>query len=466
MELPSLHTRLLLKEFLLHDFNEMYPDRFNNKTYGVTPRRWLLGSNPKLAEAITSKIGESWIRDLSQLELLIPHADDPAFRAEIRAIKQVNKESLAEWIAHEYKVHLDPNSLFDVQVKRVHEYKRQLLNILHVIALYLRIKKDPKLTMVPRSFIFGGKAAPAYFTAKSIIKLINAVAGVVNHDPQINGHLRVVFLPNYRVSLAERIFPASDLSEQISTAGKEASGTGNMKFSLNGALTIGTLDGANVEIREEVGADNFFLFGLTAHEVQETIKNGYRPRDYYERDEELRAVLDLIQSGFFAPDAPDEFRGLVQGLLDHDAYLLLADFRAYADCQQRVSEAFNDQEAWHRAAILNIAKMGKFSSDRTIQQYASEIWKAAPLEVVRHAKSAARSRLLRRSAGRFPARPARARCATARAFAVHSGGALHRTSRSASRASECRPHFAECWATTSSASGSSSSLPMKASTRG
>ena len=375
----ELHTKLL-RENLLRDFNEMWPERFNNKTNGVTPRRWLLGSNPKLAEAITAKIGDNWIRDLSQLEKLIPFAEDASFRAEVAAIKQANKQSLAGWIAKEYEVELNPDSLFDVQVKRVHEYKRQLLNVLHVIALYLRIKRNPKIEMVPRSFIFGGKAAPAYFTAKAIIKLINQVASVVNHDPQINGHLRVIFLPNYRVSLAERIFPASDLSEQISTAGKEASGTGNMKFSLNGALTIGTLDGANVEIREEVGADNFFLFGLTAQEVHDKLQAGYRPRDYYEKDEELRAVLDLIQSGFFDPQHPQEFRDLVRGLLEQDSYLLLADFRAYVDCQQRVSEAFRDQDQWHRAAILNIAKMGKFSSDRTIQQYAGEIWGTAPLK--------------------------------------------------------------------------------------
>ncbi len=375
----ELHTQLL-REHLMRDFNEMWPERFNNKTNGVTPRRWLLGSNPRLAAAITARIGDGWVRDLPQLEKLVPFADDAGFRAEVREIKQANKESLAKWIASEYQVELDPHSLFDVQIKRVHEYKRQLLNVLHIIALYLRIKKNPKLDMVPRSFIFGGKAAPAYFTAKSIIKLINSVAAVVNNDPQINGHLRVIFLPNYRVSLAERLFPASDLSEQISTAGKEASGTGNMKFSLNGALTIGTLDGANVEIREEVGAENFFLFGLTAQEVNEKLKNGYRPRDYYEKDDELRAVLDLIQSGFFAPQAPEEFRALVRGLLEQDSYLLLADFRAYMDCQSNASEAFRDQDKWHRTAILNIAKMGKFSSDRAIHQYATEIWNAVPIK--------------------------------------------------------------------------------------
>jgi starch phosphorylase len=273
---------------------------------------------------------------------------------------------------------VDRASLFDVQVKRLHEYKRQLLNVLHVIALYLRIKGGQR-NQVPRTVIFGGKSAPAYATAKLIIKLINSVAEVINADPDMRGLLRVVFLPNYRVSLAERIFPASDLSEQISTAGKEASGTGNMKFALNGALTIGTLDGANVEMREEVGAENFFLFGLTAPQVQELWKKGYRPRDHYEQNAELRAVLDLISSGFFEPDHPETFRPLVQTLLDHDPYLLLADFQSYVECQAHVAEAFLDQDKWTRMSILNIARMGKFSSDRTIKQYAAEIWNARPV---------------------------------------------------------------------------------------
>jgi starch phosphorylase len=375
----ALHTQLL-KENLLHDFNEMWPERFNNKTNGVTPRRWLLAANPKLSDAITARIGEAWHKNLDELANLVPLAEDPGFVEEVRQIKQTNKNKLAQWIAHEYKLQIDPKSIFDVQIKRLHEYKRQLLNLLHVISLYLRIKKDPlAVQMVPRTVIFGGKAAPAYFVAKNIIKLINAVAGVVNHDPHVGGLLKVIFLPNYRVSLAEKLFPASDLSEQISTAGKEASGTGNMKFSLNGALTIGTLDGANVEIREEVGAENFFLFGLTAAEVQETLRRGYRPRDFYEKDEDLRAVIDLINSGFFSPDNPDEFRPLVSSLLEHDQYLLLADYRAYVDCQRKVAEAFKDQPAWHRMAVLNIAKMGKFSSDRTIREYAQEIWNAKPL---------------------------------------------------------------------------------------
>ena len=371
----GLHTDLL-KADLLRDFHEMWPDRFNNKTNGVTPRRWLLSANPPLAEAITNRIGDGWITQLDELARLAPHADDAAFRAEVRRIKKQNKEQLARYIEAENRIAIDRDSIFDVQVKRLHEYKRQLLNVLHVVALYLRIKKNPDLEMVPRTFIFGGKAAPAYVTAKLIIKLINSVAGVINSDPQVNGKMKVIFLANYRVSLAERIFPASDLSEQISTAGKEASGTGNMKFALNGALTIGTLDGANIEIREEVGADNFFLFGLTASQVTEMQRHGYRPRDFYEQNAELKGVLDLIFSGFFEPDHPELFRPLIQSLLDHDPYMLLADFQSYLDCQAKVSAAFSDQEEWTRKAILNIAHMGKFSSDRTIRQYAEEIWRA------------------------------------------------------------------------------------------
>ncbi|HEY4882689.1 MAG TPA: glycogen/starch/alpha-glucan phosphorylase, partial [Myxococcales bacterium] len=338
------------------------------------PRRWLLAANPLLAEAITGRIGDGWITNLEQLEKLAPHAEDPVFRGEVRAIKQRNKEQLARYIETEQRVHVDRASLFDVQVKRMHEYKRQLLNVLHVVALYLRAKKNPDLATVPRTFIFGGKAAPAYATAKLIIKLINSVGSVINTDPQVSGKLRVVFLANYRVSLAERIFPASDLSEQISTAGKEASGTGNMKFALNGALTIGTLDGANIEIRDEVGPDNFFLFGLTAQQVFELQRAGYRPRDHYEQNAELKAVLDLISSGFFEPEHPELFRPLIQSLLDQDTYMLLADFQSYVECQERVSKAFQDPEEWTRKAILNIAHMGKFSSDRSIREYAERLW--------------------------------------------------------------------------------------------
>jgi starch phosphorylase len=372
----ALHTDLL-KQHLLHDFHELWPERFNNKTNGVTPRRWLLMANPQLADAITARIGDAWITDLDELKKLVPHAEDAQFRQQIRDIKRANKESFAAYLAAHHDLHIDPSSLFDVQVKRLHEYKRQLLNLLHVVALFLRIKRDTKADVVPRTFLFGGKAAPAYFTAKTIIKLINSVAAVVNGDPQMEGKLKVIFLPNYRVSLAERIFPASDLSEQISTAGKEASGTGNMKFALNGALTIGTLDGANIEIREEVGADNFFLFGMTAQEVTDLQRRGYRPRDFYEQNPELRAVLDLISSGFFEPENPGLFKPLIQNLLDVDTYMLLADFESYTECQKRVGEAYRDQEHWTRMAILNIANMGKFSSDRTIREYARDIWGTA-----------------------------------------------------------------------------------------
>src|SRR5713226_4389059 len=374
----ALHTQLLQQD-LLHDFHEMWPERFNNKTNGVTPRRWLLTANPELSDAITARIGEGWIVNLDELVQLAPHAEDPAFRKQVREIKQRNKDYLGKLIEAENKISVDLHSLFDVQVKRQHEYKRQLLNLLHVVARYLRVKKDPEHKMVPRTFIFGGKAAPAYSTVKLIIKLINSVAGVINADPQVNDRMKVIFLANYRVSLAERVFPASDLSEQISTAGKEASGTGNMKFALNGALTIGTLDGANIEIREEVGAENFFLFGMTAQQVSELWKRGYRPRDFYEQNAELKGVLDLIWSGFFEPDHPELFRPLVQSLLDSDPYMLLADFQSYCDCQDKVSEAFVDQERWTKMAILNIAKMGKFSSDRTIRQYAAEIWNTKPV---------------------------------------------------------------------------------------
>jgi glycogen phosphorylase len=370
----ALHTELL-KANLLHDFHEIWPERFFNVTNGVTPRRWLLAANPMLADAITARIGDGWITQLDQLAKLADHADDLAFRSEVRSIKQRNKEQLARYIEAEHGISIDRTSMFDVQVKRMHEYKRQLLNLLHVVALYLRVKKNPDLAIVPRTFIFGGKAAPAYATAKLIIKLINSVAAAVNKDPAVKGKLRVVFLANYRVSLAERIFPASDLSEQISTAGKEASGTGNMKFALNGALTIGTLDGANVEIREEIGADNFFLFGLTAQQVAE-LQRRYRPRDYYEQNPELKAVLDLINSGFFEPEHPDLFKPLIYSLLEQDTYMLLADFQSYADCQERVGKTFLDQDRWTRMAILNIAHMGKFSSDRSIHEYAERIWDA------------------------------------------------------------------------------------------
>jgi len=377
----ALHSHLVRTD-LLRDFAEMWPERFNNKTNGVTPRRWLLEANPRLSRAITARIGDGWVTDLSQLARLIPLADDAGFRAEVRAIKRANKAALAHTIRALLDIEVNLDSMFDVQIKRLHEYKRQLLCCMHVIALYNRIKLQPNAPFVPRTVIFGGKAAPGYAMAKMHIKLINDVAEVVNKDPDVGSKLKVMFLPNYRVSLAEKIFPASDLSEQISTAGKEASGTGNMKFQMNGALTIGTLDGANVEIREEVGEENFFLFGLTTEQVAETRARGYRPKEYVAASPELQGVIDRIASDFFSPEAPGLYADLVNGLLTQDPYLLCADFDAYVACQDRAAKAYVDQEAWSRMAIMNIAKSGKFSSDRTILEYAREIWGVEPVRVV------------------------------------------------------------------------------------
>jgi len=376
----ALHSELV-KTDLLRDFAELWPERFNNKTNGVTPRRWLLQANPQLSRAITARIGDGWVTDLSQLSRLAPLADEKEFRAETRRIKRENKALLAREIKRVLDIDVNLDSIFDVQVKRLHEYKRQLLCCMHVIALYNRIKKDPNAAFVPRTVIFGGKAAPGYAMAKMHIKLINDVAEVVNKDPEVGSKLKVMFMPNYRVSLAEKIFPASDLSEQISTAGKEASGTGNMKFQMNGALTIGTLDGANIEIREEVGEDNFFLFGLTAEQVAATKRAGYRPKEYVERSDELRQVIERIASGFFSPEEPELYRDVVSNLLAYDPYLVCADFDAYVACQDRAAETYLDQEKWSRMAIINIAKSGKFSSDRTILEYAREIWGAEPVKV-------------------------------------------------------------------------------------
>ncbi len=377
----ELHTRLL-KQGLMRDFHEMWPDKFNNKTNGVTQRRWLLQCNPRLSRLITQHIGDGWVTELTGLEKLAPLAEDAGFRQVFGEIKLQNKRDLSNYINKTMGLKIDPHSLFDVQIKRLHEYKRQLLNLLHVVALYLQAKQDPDSIEVPRTFIFGAKAAPGYEMAKLVIKLINSVADVVNEDPAIGGKLRVVFLPNYRVSLAERIFPASDLSEQISTAGKEASGTGNMKFALNGALTIGTLDGANIEIREEVGADNIFIFGLTAEEVVATKAGGYNPKRFYESQPFLREVIDLIASGFFSHLEPELFRPIIDSLLHGgDPYMLMADFQAYVECQRLVSQTYLDRETWTRMAILNVARMGKFSSDRTIRQYAEEIWGLKPVPI-------------------------------------------------------------------------------------
>jgi len=376
----ELHTDLL-KRTVVPDFNEMYPERFNNKTNGVTQRRWLRKANPSLSELITSRIGDGWITDLFQLKKLEKFASDKAFQADWRAAKHLNKQRLASMIADEQGLAVPADSLFDVQVKRIHEYKRQLLNALHVIHLYLAIKGDPRAPFTPRVVMFGGKAAPGYLRAKLVIRFICHLADCVNRDPALKGKLKVVFLPDYRVSLAEKIIPASDLSEQISTAGKEASGTGNMKFALNGALTIGTLDGANVEMREEVGEENIFIFGLTAAEVMETKRAGYDPRARVEASPELKAVLDLIASGFFSPEQPELFRPLVDSILGDDEYMLAADFDSYLETQNRVSELYGDPVAWTRMSILNVARMGKFSSDRTIREYCKEIWGVQPVRI-------------------------------------------------------------------------------------
>jgi starch phosphorylase len=376
----ALHSRLL-KETVLRDFAELWPRKFHNKTNGVTPRRFLMLSNPGLSDLISSKLGHGWEHDLSQLKGLEQWADDPEFQERWRAVKLGRKQALADYVDRRLGIVIDPASLFDCQAKRIHEYKRQHLNVLHIITLYHRLKRNPVLDITPRTFVFGGKAAPGYAMAKLMIKLIHAVAEVVNRDPDIDGRIKVVFVPNYSVKVAQWVYPAADLSEQISTAGKEASGTGNMKFSMNGALTIGTLDGANVEIRDDVGADNFFLFGLTAEQVAERLANGYRPRDLIEHDPELQAVIELLGSGLFARGDRSLFQPLVDHLLDHDNYLLLADYASYVDCQSRVGRVFRDHRRWMRMSILNVARMGRFSSDRTIGEYCRDVWKVGPVKV-------------------------------------------------------------------------------------
>jgi starch phosphorylase len=376
----ALHSELV-KQTVLKDFYDMYPEKFTNVTNGVTPRRFVVLSNPRLTNLITSKIGENWIKHLDELRHIEQFADDPGFRYEFRQIKQTIKQDLANHIKSETDIEVDPSSLFDIQVKRIHEYKRQHLNALHIIHLYNRIKADPSAEITPRTFLFGGKAAPGYYMAKLIIKLINSIGDVVNRDPDVAGRLKVVFLKDYNVKFAQRVYPAADLSEQISTAGKEASGTGNMKFSMNGALTIGTLDGANVEIREEVGAENFFLFGLTTEEVAAKKAAGYRPMDYYESNDDLRQVIDRIASGFFSHGDTSLFRPLVDNLLHKDDYLLLADYQSYIDCQEQVSQAYRNWDHWTRMSILNTARMGKFSSDRSIRDYCQNIWNVQPVPV-------------------------------------------------------------------------------------
>ncbi|GMV06537.1 MAG: alpha-1,4 glucan phosphorylase [Gemmatimonadota bacterium] len=377
----ALHTELLKRD-VLRDFHELHPERFLNVTNGVTPRRWMLLSDPRLARLITESIGDGWARDMEgELPGLEAFAQDPGFRAEWAAIQRGNKVKLAAVIRDQAGVAVDPDSLFDVQVKRIHEYKRQHLNVLHVITRSQRIKRDPAADALPRTVIFAGKAAPGYLMAKLIIKLITSVADVVNRDPDVAGRLKVVFLPDFNVKRAHVIYPAADLSEQISLAGKEASGTGNMKFSMNGALTIGTLDGANVEIRDAVGPENFFQFGLTADEVRAAQAAGYHPRDHVDGDAELRAALELVASGAFSPDDPGLFLPLVNALLYHDAFMLLADYRPYVDCQARVDAAWLDPEAWSRMSILNVARIGRFSSDRSIREYCEKIWRVGPVPI-------------------------------------------------------------------------------------
>lgn len=377
----ALHSELM-KQSIFADFAKVFPDRFNNKTNGVTPRRWLSQANPSLSKLIDSKIGKDWRRHLDQLEGLKQYADDAAFAGAFTASKLANKQRLADWVQSHLGVTLNPNSLFDVQVKRIHEYKRQLLNVLHVITRYNRILENPTANWVPRTVVFAGKAASAYHMAKQIIKLINDVATKINNDPRVGDKLKVVFIPNYSVSLAEIIMPAADLSEQISTAGTEASGTGNMKFALNGALTIGTLDGANVEMRERVGAENFFIFGNTTEEVESLRTHGYQPRLIYEQNAELKLVLDQIRDGAFSPDDKGRFHAIYDVLVNWgDHYLLLADYASYVATQEKVDELYRKPQEWTKKAILNVAGMGVFSSDRTIAEYAEQIWHSDPVKL-------------------------------------------------------------------------------------
>ncbi|HEB68951.1 MAG TPA: glycogen/starch/alpha-glucan phosphorylase [Desulfobulbus sp.] len=376
-----LHTQLL-KKLVLRDCHRYWPDKILNITNGVTPRRWIGVSNPGLTALITEAVGEGWLSDLEQLADLEPFADDSGFQDKWYQVKRAHKEQVADLALKRFDLVLDPDSMFDVQVKRIHEYKRQHLNILHVIGLYLRLKNDPSFDMVPRTIVFGGKAAPGYFMAKLIIRLINSVAEVINADHDTRDRIKVVFRPNYNVKIGQIVYPMADLSEQISLAGMEASGTGNMKFAMNGALTIGTLDGANVEIREEVGEENFFLFGLTSEEVLARKTAGYRPAEYYDRNEELCAVFDLLASGCFSHGDTELFRPLLEELQSQDTYMLCADFASYVDCQRKVDAAYRDRKTWVSKSILTVARTAKFSSDRAIREYCRNIWQVEPVEVV------------------------------------------------------------------------------------
>ena len=375
----ALHTELL-KKTVLHDFHELFPEKFHNVTNGVTPRRWVALSNPGLTELISSKLGDGWLSNLeTELSGLQTYATDTTFQRKWRKVKQANKETLAKVIRERTGIEVEPTSLFDVQVKRIHEYKRQHLNMLHIITLFNRIKHDPQANITPRTFIFGGKAAPGYYMAKLIIKLITSVAEVINTDPDVAGRLKVVFFPDFNITNGQLIYPAADLSQQISLAGKEASGTGNMKLALNGALTIGTLDGANIEIREEVGKDNFFLFGLNAADADNLKSRGYLPRSWYEGNLHLREAMDQIAEGAFSNGDSDLFRPLLDNILNRDEYLLMADYQSYIDCQDRISETFRNGKKWTEMSILNVARMGKFSSDRAIREYCDKIWKTTAI---------------------------------------------------------------------------------------
>jgi starch phosphorylase len=377
----ALHSELLRKD-VLHSLYEMYPDRFSNKTNGVTPRRWLALANPGLASLITGRIGDGWISNLDQLRKLEEYVEDLTFREDWRKTQHGVKQQLVEYIQTKTKVEVDPASLFDTMVKRIHEYKRQHLKVLHIVTLYNRLKHNPSQEIVPRTFLFGGKSAPGYFIAKLIIKLINSVAEVVNGDADVAGRLRVVFLPDYNVTFGQRVYPAADLSEQISLAGKEASGTGNMKFAMNGALTVGTLDGANIEIREAVGPENFFLFGLTTDQVYAKKAEGYRPKEFYDSNAELKQVIDELGSGRFSRGDASLFRPILDTFLYRDdPYMLMADYQSYIECQDRISKAYLDVDHWTRMSILNTARMGKFSSDRSIREYCDDIWHVKPVKV-------------------------------------------------------------------------------------
>uniref|UniRef100_F7E1Q0 Alpha-1,4 glucan phosphorylase n=1 Tax=Xenopus tropicalis TaxID=8364 RepID=F7E1Q0_XENTR len=376
----KIHSDIVKNE-VFKDFSDLEPGKFQNKTNGITPRRWLLLCNPGLAELIAEKIGEDYVKDLSQLTKLEKFVDDNSFIRDISKVKEENKLKFAQYLEKEYKMKLNPASMFDVHVKRIHEYKRQLLNCLHIITLYNRIKANPTKDFIPRTVIIGGKAAPGYHMAKMIIRLITSVGDIVNNDPAVGNKLKVIYLENYRVSLAEKVIPATDLSEQISTAGTEASGTGNMKFMLNGALTIGTMDGANVEMAEEAGEENMFIFGMRVEDVAELDKKGYNAQEYYEKLPELKKVIDQIKSGYFSPAKPDLFKDVVNMLFNHDRFKVFADYEAYIKCQEKVSELYKTPKEWTKMVIKNIAASGKFSSDRTIKEYAMDIWGVEPTDL-------------------------------------------------------------------------------------